>query len=377
MSETKLDAGSYLAASRFLHEGGLNPREWTNITVVAEALARGYHLSVDSQRSRIVIMVDGKQHWWKSGLTSLNSSLLMRITKNKDVASKLLRAQGHPAVENAAFQKGEADQAWAWSRGLGELVVKPSDGTWGAGVHVGITSRRQFDQAFNEVADRNQAVLVERRGTGREYRFVVVAGKVVAVTEMRPANVVGDGRSKISQLIKAKNADRSKTPIHRNLLLGRRENELLAQRGLGPKSVPEVDQVVYLRQTTNLQTMGEAVDATDEVSRMHKTAIERAAAGLPGGRLLGFDVLIDGSRPDSVQILEVNSGPMISIQHLPLLGQPRDVAGAVLNTMFSTHMYPVRTPDELQIPTAEILETFRPAWPRARRIARKVKNALR
>src|SRR5690625_7301322 len=101
---------------------------------------------------------------------------------------------------------------------------------------------------------------------------------------------------------------------------------------------------------------------------MHKTTIERAAAALPGGRLLGFDVLIDGYRPDSVQILEVNSGPMISIQHLPLLGKPRDVAGAGSNLMLSSLTGAGEAACLHQISTAENLDTFCPPWRRARRI---------
>lgn len=377
MSGRGLDAETYLAASRLLHAKGMNPREWTNLMVVAEALARGFDLSVDSRRARIQIEVDGKRHWWKSGLTSLNSGLIMRITKNKDVASRLLRAQGNPVVENASFQKGEAERAWGWAQSLGSLVIKPSDGTWGTGVHVGVTTWPEFQEAFNDVTAQHRTVIVERQASGKEFRFVVVAGRVVAVTAMRPANVVGDGRTTIARLVKAKNLERARSPIHRDLVLGGNELETLEHQGLTPTSVPAAGAVVYLRRTTNLQTMGEAVDATEAVSPGHKKAIERAAAGLPRGRLLGFDVLIDDAEREPVQILEVNSGPMISIQHLPMAGEPRDVAGAVLNAMFPTHARPARESAELQVPTAKILEVFRPSWPKLRRVAGRVKRALK
>src|SRR5699024_1347340 len=115
-------------------------------------------------------------------------------------------------------------------------------------------------------------------------------------------------------------------------------------------------------------------DATDRVAEEHKNVVARAAAALPQDRLLGFDVLIDESRPEPVQILEVNSGPMISIQHLPLIGQPRDVAGAVLNAMFPNRSRPLRQPSELLVPVVKILEKYHPSVPTLRRLVKRVRS---
>src|SRR5699024_3618230 len=136
-------------------------------------------------------------------------------------------------------------------------------------------------------------------------------------------------------------------------------------QGYKASSVPEAGQVVFLRRTTNLQTYGEAIDRTDEISPEHIQIMEKAARALPQGRLLGFDVLLDPTPKGGLHILEVNSGPMISIQHLPVDGAPRDVAGAVLNAMFPKHARPARSAQELAVPVEEIQGLFKPKFSRA------------
>lgn len=65
--------------------------------------------------------------------------------------------------------------------------------------------------------------------------------------------------------------------------------------------------------------------------------IERAARSISGLRVAGFDVLLPrGKQIEGVKasILEINANPMISMHHFPWEGSPRDVATAVLDSMF-------------------------------------------
>src|SRR5699024_7623112 len=93
-----------VTAARFLHEHGMKARDWTNLVFVAEALRRGLELAIDPERSRVLVRCDQREHWWKSGVNSLNTRLLKRVTMNKDVASRFLRSQRVHALDNAVFQ---------------------------------------------------------------------------------------------------------------------------------------------------------------------------------------------------------------------------------------------------------------------------------
>lgn len=371
------DENVNVTAARFLHERGMKARDWTNLVFVAEALRRGLELAIDPERSRILVRCDQREHWWKSGVNSLNTRLLKRITMNKDVASRFLRSQGVHALDNAVFGVEDGPRAWAWGEKYSALVVKPVSATQGIDVHVGLDSRASFIRTFDQVVSAHGAALVEEYVSGREYRFLVVDNQTVAVTQMRPANVVGDGESTITELVAMKNRKRPQSPIHRVLDLGQKEVELLQTLGYSPRSVPSYGEVIHLRRTSNLQTMGDAVDATDIIDSDYKLTVEHAARALPGGVILGFDVLIDPSAPIPARIVEVNSAPMISIHHLPWEGAPRDAAGAVLNMMCSSYADEPRTQSELEIPVAEILTRFAPRQNVLRRRLGKVRDLLR
>lgn len=272
--------------------------------------------------------------WWQDGLSSLNTRLVMRICKNKDVTTALLDARDIPVFRNQVFAAGEAGRAWTWGVRFGRLVLKPADSTGGTGVHVGIADRQTFIAAFDSIAGEYDRVLVEEFGEGTEYRFLLVAARVVAVVERRPTSVVGDGWRTVGSLLRRKNSSRWQAPSHKQLRRTQIEEEHLSAQGYGWHTRPKKGQQVFLRSTSNLHTGGDAVDVTDRIAPEHVDMVERAARALRGGRLLGVDVLIPPEGHQGARIVEVNSGPMISMHHLPWEGSPRNVARAVVEAMF-------------------------------------------
>lgn len=324
----------YDRAGDHLADLGMYTENWTNRAVVAAALKHGITVTKRMPRESLILNLGGKKHWFRDGMSSMNSRLVIRISKNKDVLSALLRANGVPALRNQVFAPHEADRAWRWASWFHGSVLKPVDATGGQSVFVNIRTEEEFSKAFHAVAEDSGRVLVEEFKEGTEYRFFAVKGKVIAVAERRPAQVVGDGRKSIQRLINEKNAARWSAPSHKHLKVGTQEQALLTEQGLGPRSVPAPGQVVKLRLTSNLHTGGDAVDVTNTIAPVYLELVEQATKALPGGGVLGLDVLIPSDGSERIGIIEINTGPMVSMHHLPWQGEPRNVAEAVVQAMF-------------------------------------------
>jgi hypothetical protein len=78
--------------------------------------------------------------------------------------------------------------------------------------------------------------IVEEQFVGRDYRILVVGGQVVAVAERKPASVVGDGRSTVTQLIETVNQDPRRGVGHEQVMtritVDDHVLEMLARAGL-------------------------------------------------------------------------------------------------------------------------------------------------
>ena len=204
----------------------------------------------------------------------------------------------------------------------------------GKNVHVGVEDRDHFLNAFYDVAKAFRGrVLVEKMYSGTEHRCFVVNGKLVGATRRRPASVVGDGSATIEELVANKNLSRGR--IHIPIKLDEGALSLLRKNGRGLESVPALGERVNLRLASNLHLGGDAIDATEELSEDEVAVAESAARAIPGCRSVGMDLLLprDGEESD-VRVLEINTDPMVSMHHFPHEGQPRNVAGAIIDGMF-------------------------------------------
>lgn len=321
----------------FLKENGLANASYTTATVVAEAMRRGIEISVRKNRRRRTAYLSypgSRDFLWRGGTNNLNTTLAKRVTKYKQVASALLRAQGAPGIENTVFRKGQVARAWKWATMFEATVLKPTDATHGKGVFVDVRSKRDFRKAFAHITEvLNADVLVEEFCHGTEHRCVVVKNKLVAAVIRRPASVLGDGTSTIRELVERKNQDRGL--IHKPLNLGQEELATLKEQKLSPDSVPPQGERVYLRKTSNIHTGGDAIDATDDLTAEEIRIIEHAAAAIPGAEIAGLDVLLPRASGDGPpRIIEINLSPMTSMHHFPWEGESRDVAAAVVDAMF-------------------------------------------
>ncbi len=117
---------------------------------------------------------------------------------------------------------------------------------------------------------------------------MVVNNRLIAVAERVPANIVGDGKSTIQQLIDKTNEDPRRGYGHENVLtqisIDQQTERLIAAKHYTLETVLPKGEVLYLKTTANISTGGTAIDRTDEVHPENVFLFERIA------RIIGLDV---------------------------------------------------------------------------------------
>ncbi len=283
-----------------------------------------------------------------AALTEQTSAIGVDIAADKMLAKQLLTDAGIPVPDGVAAWSA-ADAAGALGRLGGPVVIKPLHGNHGANVTVGVTTAAAAAVAYAQAAADGEGVIVERFVPGTDYRVLVVDGQVVAAAELRPASVTGDGASDIAQLVDMVNADPRRGEGHSRELtkikLDERALAHLEAQDLGPASVPARGQLVTLRRNANLSTGGTSRDVTDLVHEDVADMCRRAAA-VVGLDVCGIDVRLadiaapmrcggaghGGAEPGAV--IEVNACPGLRMHLSPAEGAPRDVAGAVIDSLY-------------------------------------------
>ena len=79
-------------------------------------------------------------------------------------------------------------------------VLKPLDGNHGRGVCLDLMGEADVREAF-EIAkeeSRRGVIVVESQITGKDYRCLIIDGRVAAIAERVPASVTGDGTSTVA-----------------------------------------------------------------------------------------------------------------------------------------------------------------------------------
>ncbi|MDR3632998.1 MAG: cyanophycin synthetase, partial [Isosphaeraceae bacterium] len=262
------------------------------------------------------------------------------IAQDKDLTRLLLHAVGVPVPVGRPVE--DAEDAWEAAREIGApVVVKPRFGNQGRGVATNLSTREQVMTAFADAKEEGDSVVVERYHPGADYRVLVVNGRVVAASRREPAQVIGDGRSSIDQLVEEVNKDPRRGEDHATALskivLNSIALAVLAEQGFTPDSVPAAGQRVLIRRNANLSTGGTAEDVTDLV---HPEVAARSidAARVIGLDIAGIDVIAqDISRPLEDQagvVVEVNAGPGLRMHIEPSSGKPRPVGEAIVASLF-------------------------------------------
>jgi len=291
-------------------------------------------------------------------ITSKTGHIAVEISCDKEDTHNLLRDLGLPVpTQRMIYNERAAVRA---ARHIGfPVVLKPLNANHGRGVSINLTTDEQVETAFSFAREHGtgRAVLVESFVEGFDHRMLVVNNELVAVAKRVPGHVKGDGKSTISELIDKINEDPRRGIGHEKVLtrleLDRPALELLALADFDADTVLPDGEIFYLRNTANLSTGGTAIDLTDVVHPDNREMAVRAirAVGLDVGGVdfLSADIT-ESYKEVGGAIVEVNAAPGFRMHVAPSEGEPRDVAGKVMDMLF-----PPGTPT--RIPIASITGT--------------------
>ncbi len=275
----------------------------------------------------------------RGSMTQHTSQIAVDLACDKALTKTMLDEAGIAVPRGGVVDSIEDACALAADIGF-PVVVKPLDGNHGRGVTTNVTSEQGLRAAFEGAQQHSDDVIVEQYFTGRDYRVLVIDGKVVAVAERMAAHVIGDGVHTLAQLVERENANPLRGEGHEaplsKIVLGDKCLAKIRAAGLTLQSVPQKGQMVVLCDTANISTGGIAIDRTDDIHPLTRAAMERAARVI-GLDIAGIDVVTrDIALPlnGNGAVIEVNASPGFRMHVHPAQGQPRAVGDAVIDMIF-------------------------------------------
>ena len=275
-------------------------------------------------------------------ITSETRHIAVEIACDKEDTHQLLNDLGLPVPQQRMVYSDRRAAAAAERIGY-PVVVKPLNANHGRGVSINLTTDEQVMTAFAMAREQGtgRAVLVESFIEGMDHRMLVVDKELVAVAKRVPGHVVGDGKSTIAELIDVVNEDPRRGIGHEKVLtqleLDNQANRLLEEAGKTENTVLEEGETFFLRSTANLSTGGTAIDMTDVCHPDNREMAIRAvrAVGLDVGGVDFLTADITRSYKEiGGAIVEVNAAPGFRMHVAPSEGEPRDVAGKVMDMLF-------------------------------------------
>ncbi|MGI8901077.1 MAG: cyanophycin synthetase [Nocardioides sp.] len=310
--------------------------------ILDEAVSRDIPWIRLNQHSLVQLGQGVHQKRIRATMTSATSAIAVDVASDKDLTTRLLGAAGLPVPKQASVRP--PDQAVTVANRIGYPVVcKPLDGNHGRGVCLDLQDDDDVRAAFPVVQDQSRrgSVIVESYITGRDYRCLIIDGRLAAVAERVPAHVVGDGHSTVEQLVELTNADPRRGVGHERVLTRIKVDDaaiaLLANQGYELGDVPAAGETVKLTLTGNMSTGGISIDRTFEAHPENVEIAEEAA------RMVGLDIAgIDFIYPDITEpvretggaICEVNAAPGFRMHTHPTIGDPQFISKPVVDMLF-------------------------------------------
>lgn len=311
-----------------------------------EKTARGQIIEEGKKRGIEVISIvpdlidafsyNGHTEYLCKQFISKTSAAALYITNNKEITKIFFKKAGLAVPEGESFGKTEVEDALAFAENLSwPLVMKPTASSKGDSVFANISDKEEFAKSWEQIAKKHEKILVEEMFEGEDYRIFSTQEKVIAATRRVPANVTGDGKRTIQELIQDKNTDDARLVQIEvdNIVI-----DFLNKSGYNLDSIPEKDKTVFLRKNANISTGGDIIDVTDSIHDSVKELAVKAVKAIPGLMYGGVDLMTKDitkkQSENSYTILEINASASIKMHHFPTIGIPRNVAKAIIDIMF-------------------------------------------
>ncbi|MFD2092613.1 N-acetylglutaminylglutamine synthetase, partial [Blastococcus deserti] len=278
--------------------------------IADEALRRGIRVEVtDADWGEMRLTVGGRSVLTRESLSEFTTAVAMSRCDDKRVTRRIMRRAGVRVARGALAGEGDLADARALLADVGQVVVKPARGEQGRGITVGVKGEAGLERAVAQALHFCPDVLVEELVEGDDLRVVVIDREVVAAAVRRPAEVIGDGRHPVVDLVRETSRRRERaTGGESRIPLDDTTAEVVADAGFAMEDVPPHGERIPVRRTANLHTGGTIEDVTE---RLHPTIAEAAvrAAEALGIPVTGIDFLVPAVDGPDYVFIEANERP--------------------------------------------------------------------
>lgn len=321
---------------------GYEDMELSTQILMKEAIKRGIKVDIIDRKDQFIKLTKDNniQYIKQATKTSADHYVSVLMMENKVVTKKVLAVNGINVPMGIELHSMENMEEILKTWEGKSVVVKPKSTNFGLGISIFPegAEKESLEKAIQIAFRHDNDILIEEFIHGHEYRFLVINGEVVGILRRVPANVLGDGKHTIRELVEVKNEDplRGKgyrTPLEK-IALDEQSGLYLKEQKLDFNSVPKQNQIVYLRENSNISTGGDSIDYTDDIIDYYKD-IAVVAAKAMNAKICGVDMLIQDVTKEQGEygIIEMNFNPAIHIHCFPYKGVERNIVEPILKLL--------------------------------------------
>ncbi len=280
------------------------------LIIAEEALRRGIRVEVtDAEWGELRLSVGGRTVVTRESLSQFTTAVAMSRCDDKRVTRRIMERAGVRVARGVLAGDGELDDGLALMAEVGAVVVKPARGEQGRGITVGVRDEAGLRRAVELALQFCPDVLVEELVPGQDLRVLVIDRAIAAAAVRRPAEVIGDGRSTVTELVRSTSRRRERaTGGESRIPLDATTTEVVADAGYAMDDVPPKGERMQVRRTANLHTGGTIEDVTADLHPEVAAAAVRAAEALDIP-VTGIDFLVPDVRGRDYVFIEANERP--------------------------------------------------------------------
>jgi GNAT-family acetyltransferase (TIGR03103 family) len=299
--------------------------------IINEARRRGIGVEViDVAGGVFRLSYGGRSIRCRESLSELTSAVALSICDDKAMTRRIVEAAGVRVPEEV--EASDRDAVRAMLERHGSLVVKPARGEQGRGVAVDLDTLESVEQAIDIASRVSSEVLVESFHKGQDLRLIVIGFKLIAAAIRRPAEVIGNGRDTVRELIERQSRRRAAATGGESCIpLDVETERCVAKAGYRMDDIPPEGAAFPVRKAANLHTGGTIHDVTEQLHpALAAAAIAVARAiDIP---VVGVDFIVkDPAQPDYV-FIEANERAGLA-NH-----EPQPTAQAFVDLLFPLSM---------------------------------------
>jgi len=316
--------------------------------ILAEAEKHGIEWEKIAYTDLFRLKYKNQTKYFHAQISSETSAFALYCCNNKRIAKSIIEASDLSVSKGYLIKYSDQQQYHLniFKNLKKPLVVKPVDDQQGNNVYINIRNANQYIRAIKEIyslcGKKKIDLLVEQMFAGDEYRILATQKKILSVIKRLPANVVGDGKSTIQQLIETKNQDpiRIELPTYHQITVDQKVCDFLNKQNLTLQTVICAKKRIFLRPHSPLDISlgGDTIDVTDEIHPSVRKIVAKIMESIPGLAFTGIDYMTkniyEKQTKDNYIIVEINASPSLDWNEYPIEGPKRKVAYEFLKVMF-------------------------------------------